>query len=87
VAKIVKVTSEIEGIKEDLQGTKTHKFQKRNWLLIILIWIFNIACQPVTSILVTGLFGMLLGIILSAVSFFLGIWAVTTIIEKETWHG
>ena len=67
-----------------LQATKTHKSQVRNWLLIILIWIVTVGIQAITSFLVTGLFGMILGVALSAIPFFFGFWAVKTVIEKET---
>ncbi len=74
------------GLEGYLQRTKTHKSQIRNWLLIILIWIVTVGIQAITSFLVAGLFGMILGIALSAIPFFLGFWAVKTIIEKETWY-
>ncbi|RPJ63747.1 MAG: hypothetical protein EHM12_01530 [Dehalococcoidia bacterium] len=69
-----------------VQAIKTHKSHVRNWLLIIFIWIFTVGIQTITSFWVTGWFGMILGIVLSAIPFFLGLWAVKTIIEKETWY-
>jgi polyferredoxin len=74
------------GLKGHLQKTKTRKSQVRNWLLIILIWIVTVGIQAITSFLVTGLLGMVLGIALSAIPFFLGFRAVKTVIEKETWY-
>jgi len=73
-------------LKNSGQVTKTHKIRLCNWLIIILIWIVTVGIQAITSFWVTGLLGMILGVILSAIPFFLGIWAIKTIIERDTWY-
>jgi Na+/H+-translocating membrane pyrophosphatase len=74
------------GIKESVVVTKTHKSYNKRWLIIFLTWIVTVAIQAITSFIITGCVGFILGIVLSAIPFFLGFWAVTRVIEKETWH-
>ncbi len=73
-------------LKGDLKATRIHQYYKKRWLWIALTWVFTIAVQVVTSFLITGYMGLILGIALSAIPFFLGIRAITKVIEKDTYH-
>ncbi len=74
------------GLKGDLNATRIHQYYKKRWLIVALIWVVTITVQVVTSFLITGWMGLILGIVLSAIPFFLGIWAITKVIEKDTYY-
>lgn len=74
------------GLKGALSATRTRGWYEKRWYIIALIWIFTVALSSLTSFFIHGWIAFAIGIILSAIPFFLGIWAITKVIERHTYY-
>jgi DNA-directed RNA polymerase subunit RPC12/RpoP len=63
------------------QWIKTHNELRINWIVIALVWIITLAWIAVTSFAITSWLAFLLSIPVSLIIFFIGIYAITRIIE------
>ncbi|MGD0795198.1 MAG: hypothetical protein ABR958_06405 [Dehalococcoidales bacterium] len=75
------------GINSSLEIVRIIKSFKKNWRLITLTWIVTVLIATMTTFLFKGWLGILIGVVLSVIPFFLGILAIEKVIEKEVHHG
>jgi hypothetical protein len=74
------------GLKGSLSATKIHQYYIRHWYIIALQWVLTTASISLTSFIIRGWASFIIGIIVSAVLFFLGIWGTIKVIERDIYH-
>jgi hypothetical protein len=74
------------GLSGSLNATRIRQYYKRHWYIIVLQWVLTVASISLTSFIIRGWPAFVIGIIVSAVLFFLGIWGTIKVIERDIHH-
>ena len=73
-------------LSASVQYEGMRKSVKKNWWLLALIWLLSVGIGIITAFLITGWLGVLVGLVLSFIPFYLGTKAIMTIIQKDIYH-
>jgi hypothetical protein len=69
-----------------LNATRIRQYYIRHWYIIVLQWALTVASISLTSFIIRGWSAFFIGVIVSAVLFFLGILGTIKVIERDIYH-